>query len=84
MLIFTKYVCMDIHDRNSILRIDFSFVMGTLGNVFVYPCVFEGAGAQHGAEQQQLPEAAGCREEEDNQCPGGDQDSAGRAGTTDQ
>lgn len=47
-------------------------------------CVAKGAGAQHGAEQQQLSEAAGWREEEDCQCSGGDQESARRGGTTDQ
>lgn len=52
--------------------------------IYLCVCVCEGAGAQHGAEQQQLPEAAGCREEEDHQCPGGDPNSAGGAGANDQ
>lgn len=55
-----------------------------LESAIIVLCVFEGAGAWHGAEQQQLPEAAGCREEEDRGRPGGDQDSAGRTGSTDQ
>lgn len=46
--------------------------------------VFEGAGAEPGAEQQQLPEAVGYGEEEDHQCPGGDQEPAGGAGQTGQ
>ena len=58
--------------------------MQHLENAFVVLYVFEGAGAWLGAEQQQLPEAAGCREEEDRGRPGGDQDSARGTGSTDQ
>lgn len=46
--------------------------------------MFQGAGAQPGAERQQLPAADGCREEENAECPGGDPQSAGRAAASDQ